>query len=216
VILDIKKIFDANEIKGKSSEEIYKLLVNKLNYNEFDWQRENKVLFKGKKLAEGIERLLYFCPECHEVNSIKLKESSFHCTACGKEYSINQYGEIEGCSQFTETVSWNKWQRTFLSGLIKEGFSFTNPEISLEKVDSRSAGRDKQYVILVFTQEKLIFQYDNGEVKNIHLADLSGVSITFMDVVEFFVGETKYRLVFNPKKHMSVKLFYDLLVLISK
>jgi 1-acyl-sn-glycerol-3-phosphate acyltransferase len=215
VAIEVQRILDRETIKEKSSEELYKLLVDKLNYNEFEWQRENRVIFKGKNLAEGIERLLYICPECHSVNTIKSSGDKFHCSYCGKEYSVNHYGEIEGCEVFTETVSWNKWQYSLLPGIIKEGFCFSSPEISLEKINVDRPERDKQRVKLEFSKEKLALQFENGETEAIDFTDISGVSITFMDVVEFFAYGIKYRLVFNPKKHMSVKLFYDLLRLIT-
>ena len=47
--------------------------------------------------------------------------------------------------------------------------------------------------------------------ETILLSDISGLSITFQDVVEFYLDKFKYRLRFDPQRHMSVKLFYDLL-----
>jgi len=111
MVLEVKKIIDKDTIQQKSSKELYKLLADKLSYNEFDWQEQEKVIFKGKNLAEDIERLLYICPRCLSVNSFISKGDKFKCNNCKKEYTINQYGRIEGCTDFSETVSWNRWQK---------------------------------------------------------------------------------------------------------
>lgn len=60
--IEIKKIFSKENIREKSPKDLYKLLVEKLDYNEFDWQKKKWIPFKGKNLAEDIERLLYICP----------------------------------------------------------------------------------------------------------------------------------------------------------
>lgn len=211
IVLEIKKILDKNIIEQKSSEELYELLVDKLNYNEFDWQKQNRVIFKGKNLAEGIERLLYICPNCLALNRFKSKGNKFHCDACKKEYTFNYYGEIEGCSQFNETVSWNKWQKSLLPTIMEKGFLFTNSKISLEKIHSKDNTRDKQFVSLSFSRNQLLIRYENQDAQIIPIENLSGLSTTFQDVVEFFVDSTKYRFVFNKKEHMSIMLFYDLL-----
>lgn len=210
IIIEIKEIFSKDIVSKKSTEELYAVLVDKLRYNEFEWQSQNKIVFEGNKLAEDIERLLYICPNCLAINSIKSKGDKFHCNDCHKEYMVNQYGEIEGCSRFTETASWNRWQRNLLPDIIAEGFSFCNPKIRLEKIDSNNGKRNKQFVQLTLSQEKIVIEYENKEIEIIYIGDLSGLSITFMDVVEFFVDKTKYRLTFNSKRHMSVKLFHDL------
>lgn len=212
--IEIKEIFNKEIIAEKSTKELYKLLVEKLDYNEYKWQVENEIPFKGKKLAEDIERLLYLCPECHEVNSISSKGDQFYCKSCEKECSINHYGKIEGSSHFSDTVSWNNWQKSLLPGIIKEGFSFANPQIPLVKIETRK--RKKCNVLLTFSREGLQIEYSDNKKEVIDIQNLSGLSITFLDVVEFFCDNTKYRLTFNPKKHMSVKLFYDLILALKE
>ena len=164
----------------------------------------------AKRLAEDIERLLYLCPECQAINSIISRGNHFYCKSCEKEHSINEYGIIEGSSHFEDTVAWNKWQMSLLPEIIEKGLSFSNPQISLEKIELQK--RRKMFkVLLVLDPDKIIIEYSDRQREIIPLQDISGLSITFLDMVEFFVDETKYRFTFDPKKHMSVKLFYDLL-----
>ena len=208
--IEIKEIISKDTISRKSIKELYKILVERLDYNEFEWQNHHKIPFKGKKLAEDIERLLYLCSECQTINSIISRANHFYCKSCGKEYSINIYGEIEGSSHFKDTVSWNRWQMSLLPEIIEKGFSFTNSNLSLEKIDTRQ--RNKYRVLLTLNKEKIIIEYEDNNKEFIDIQELTGLSTTFLDMVEFFLADTKYRLTFDPKKHMSVKLFYDLLI----
>ena len=212
--LEIKKIFSKETIAEKSTKELYELLVDKLNYNEYEWQKNENIPFKGKKLAEDIERLLYICPDCHEINSLESSGDHFHCNSCNEKYTINQFGHIEGCSKFTETVSWNRWQKGLLPSIIKKGFTYSNHQLSLEKIEGNK--RSRELVSLTFYPMKILLEYENQEKELIAIDEISNLSITFLDVVEFFINGTKYRLTFNPKTHMSVMLFFDLLRLLKE
>lgn len=61
----------------------------------------------------------------------------------------------------------------------------------------------------------MIIEYGDKKREVIPIQKISGLSITFLDMVEFFVNGVKYRFTFDPKKHMSVKLFYDLLMAVK-
>jgi len=210
LVIAVELLFDRDTVLNKSAEELYALLVEKLNYNEFTWQKQNRIPFKGKNLAEHIERLLYLCPRCTAVNSLKSQGDKFLCTSCQAEYSIDQYGEIHGSPEFTETASWNQWQRSQLPRIIQEGFSFTSADVPLEKRDIETDSRAKHMVELTFTPETIALK-GAGISEAIALKEVISQSITFKDVVEFYVSKTKYRLTFDPRRHMSVKLFYDIL-----
>lgn len=207
--VNITQIFDRGTVTQKTADELYAMLVDKLDYNEFHWQAENRVRFRGKNLAEHIERLLYVCPGCEAVNSLVSQGNVFACARCKQEYSVDEYGMLHGC-EFADTVAWNQWQRRMIPRIIREGYRFTNSELPMEKIDVETDAREKQLVQLTATPVELAFEGKSG-TEVVRTKDLSSISITFMDVVEFYVGNTKYRFTFHPQRHMSVKLFYDLL-----
>lgn len=211
MILDVVLLFDKETIEGNSAEDLQRMLVDKLHYNEFDWQRESKIPFKGKRLAEHIERLLYLCPKCQAVNSLHSHGDSFSCKECKVEYVLDQYGFIQGCPEFEETISWNKWQRTHLPRLVAKGFTFTSPSIELETTDLNNESKVNTTVDLIVFPDKLELKNSVGESVNINITDINSLSITFSDFLEFYVGKTKYRFKFNPQRHMSIRLFHDLI-----
>lgn len=210
LVMEIKQLFGRETIASKTPEELQALLVEKLNHNEYVWQRKHRIPFRGKNLAEHIERLLYICPHCNAINSIQSQGDQFFCKECKSQYGINQYGEILGCPEFSDTVSWNQWQRQFLPRIIQDGFRFVNEEMLLNKREIGVKPWKRDIVRLTFLPDRLEIQGKKGS-EAILLSDISGLSITFQEIVEFYLGKVKYRLRFNPRRHMSIKLFYDLL-----
>lgn len=87
--------FTVEELEMQSLEEIKANLEKKLYYNDFEWQKENRVYFKGKKFAEGLENILYLCPVCHSEFSLVTKENKVTCSHCSLEVKLNNYYEFE-------------------------------------------------------------------------------------------------------------------------
>ena len=207
ILVEIRQIFDRGAIAQKSSEELYQELVQALAYNEFQWQNTARIPFPGNNLAEHIERLLYMCPECGGVNSHKSQGDNFRCTACQQGYSLDVYGFING-GKFQDTAEWNKWQRIHLPRLVQEGFAFISKDIEVERI--AKTGRQRFSAQVTLTPEKVIITHQ--EIEEVPLAKLTSLSITYKDTVEFYLGTTKFRLLFDPtKEHVSIKLFYDLI-----
>ncbi|MGD9887605.1 MAG: VTT domain-containing protein, partial [Bacilli bacterium] len=49
------KLFSAEELASSTVEAIDQKLFQAMNYDEYEWQSRNKVAYKGKKFAEGLE-----------------------------------------------------------------------------------------------------------------------------------------------------------------
>lgn len=215
VIMNTYKIFSKEDIKKLSYKEIHKELVDKLKYNEFEWQGHEMIKFKGKDLAEYIERLLYKCPECQQYNSFSSKGNEFACSFCGLKLIYNEYGLIEevnvnGNKAFKyNLVEWNSWQQhDLIDRLSKDNHGIDNL-LAMNRTKSLN-----QIVISVndhIYEGSTEFNVDHivlGTHK-IMFKDVKSHSITFGRVIEFYYNNDKYHLEFLPKAAISIKLFYD-------
>jgi 1-acyl-sn-glycerol-3-phosphate acyltransferase len=209
VELDIKQIFSKEEIEKASKDEVLNSMINHLDYNEFDWQRKAMVSFKGKNRAEYIERLLYKCPECKSINSFWSKGDEFSCDKCNAKYSVNEFGFIEGCKKFDNTVDWHEWQKPAVRELAKKGFSFKQIDIQIERV--YDDGLIKENADIVFNNSGLDISFKSGEKQFIPIEKAQSCNAVYGDRVEIYFEGIKHRFLFEPlKRHMSVKLFEDL------
>jgi len=210
VQVNIKQIISQEQIKTASLEDILTSIERAIVFDDYAWQRKAMVPFKGKNLAEYIERILYRCPACDGINTLASKGDAFTCRACGHVYSVNHFGFIEGCKNFDNTADWNAWQKKRTPEFLSTTYAYTNPNISL----TRALKQDRQIeeVDMTLTQDAVMIKFKDGTAMTIPLAETRGCDAVFSDNVEFWFDDTKYQFCFEPQKgHMSVKLFEDIL-----
>lgn len=95
VDLKFEKIFTKEQLETLSIEQIYFILHEKLYYNEYDWMEKEKVAFKGRKFAEGLEHILYICPVCKKEYTYKSKGNTMTCSHCKTKVKLNKYYQFE-------------------------------------------------------------------------------------------------------------------------
>lgn len=103
------RVYSKEEIEKMSEDEIYEILKNDLYENAHTTQKELHKKYKGKGLAEGLENLIFKCPNCGEMDSLRSCKNSLKCEKCNNEFSINEYGEISGID-YENISSLNEWQ----------------------------------------------------------------------------------------------------------
>lgn len=216
VIMNTYEMFNENEINELNYKDIHTRLIEALEYNEFTWQSQAMVKFKGKDLAEYIERLLYKCPKCNSYNTFKSKGDHFKCSHCNMELKFNEYGFIEEqvdnvYKPYKYTLAdWNKWQHTELISHLSGNFiEFER----LSKIDKKLCFENVTLTVDDINQDKICFGVDHIMVneEKVLFKDVKSQSITFGSVIEFFYENHKYHMEFSPDANMSIKLFYDCL-----
>ena len=92
--------------------EIHDIIHNALYNNDYDYQREVMIKHPGKKLAEGLENIIYICSECEAINSIVTSGNKVKCSNCNTEGYIDEYGFLQGF-KFDNVLEWDEFQRPF-------------------------------------------------------------------------------------------------------
>lgn len=98
------------DLKNLSIDEISAILNDKLYNNDYEYQLKKMIKRPGKKLAEGIENVLYICPECNSVNTLESIGNSIKCSHCNTIGTMDELGLINGF-KFDNPVDWDQWQR---------------------------------------------------------------------------------------------------------
>lgn len=201
-----KMLLETQDIRRMTVNEIALTVSDALDYNEFDWQKEHMIPFKGKNRAEHIERLLYKCPACGEIGTMASSGHEFYCKKCRIMYHMNVYGFIEGCDQFDDTVKWNRWQKSFIEEIAMSMDSYEIKDIAFEKLDINTKEKTSIRCDLRIHKDLIEINEEKLSINNTF-----GFSCTLMDILEFFTTTHKYRLVFEPTRHLSIVFIYDLL-----
>ena len=114
-----KIIISKEELKELSVEEISEIVNRELYSNDYDYQRQAKIKHPGKNKAEGLENILYTCPECESFGTIFTKGDQILCTHCKTKGRVDDYGFLEGF-RFDNTVDWDNWQRQYDEELVNQ------------------------------------------------------------------------------------------------
>ncbi len=124
VTAHVKCLFTPEEIKEKSTAELDEILDREFSFDNFRWQKENKVEINETFRADGLHRILYKCPECEKEGETEGKGTKLTCKHCGKEWELTPFGELKatnGTSRFTHIPDWYAWERNCVREELEEG-----------------------------------------------------------------------------------------------
>lgn len=120
--LRYEMVMGAEELRASSPRQVAAAIAAALQNDDFARQRELMVARPGKRLAEGLEDLLYACPECGAFHSMEASGNALRCAACGREGRLDEYGFLHGF-RFDSTLDWDRWQRGLDAALAATSLS---------------------------------------------------------------------------------------------
>ena len=124
VTADMKYLLSAEEINDMSAEEIQQIILKEFSFDNFSWQKENKIKIDEPFRADYLNRLLYKCPACKAEGRLIGKGTDISCPDCGKVYHMDEYGVLsakEGETEFSHIPDWFEWERKCVREEIERG-----------------------------------------------------------------------------------------------
>lgn len=163
------------DIAKLSVEQIHNIIVDDLCYDDYAYQLANGINIDAPDLVEGLEGVLYQCPNCGTEFAMTAKGSVLTCAKCGASVTQNNLGQLLG-GRFGKVVDWYAWQRAnVISEVSDPNYSFTARFRCEKLVKSR-------YV-------------DLGDATITHNAD--GITANYADKTLFYKAGAFYTLSFN-------------------
>lgn len=124
VSAEVRCLFTPQQIEEKTPEQLNEMLRRVFTFDNFEWQRVHNVRIDEPFRADGLNRVLYKCPNCGAEGKNVGKGSSLCCTECGKKYFLDEYGQLsalEGKTEFAHIPDWYAWEREQVKQEILEG-----------------------------------------------------------------------------------------------
>lgn len=87
---EVCRIIEPDEYREMNNDTLYDEICRELYVDD----TAARIEYPGRKSAEGIERVLYFCPECG-LTDYYSKRDAFTCSKCGKTYKLNPNQTLE-------------------------------------------------------------------------------------------------------------------------
>ncbi|MBP5342474.1 1-acyl-sn-glycerol-3-phosphate acyltransferase [bacterium] len=121
---EYRLLFSEEELINLSIDEINERIVDRFQYDDFKWQKDNDIKISDKNRALGLHRVLYQCPSCMKEYKMTSFGSKLKCECCGKEWEMTELGELkalDGDTIFSHIPDWYEWQRENIKKEIENG-----------------------------------------------------------------------------------------------
>lgn len=113
--VDFELLLTPSMLEELTEEQIYNLLLGKIKYNDFEYNKKARNKYIGKNSnAFGITKILYKCPTCKEENTLYVEENNIICKHCGLKVEVNEYYDLVSITSHNtpkDIDEWYKWQR---------------------------------------------------------------------------------------------------------
>ena len=130
----VKCIATAEEVKAKSVDELDALIAEAFSFDNFAWQRDNKVSIDEPFRADGLHRILYKCPHCGAENQMEGKGIHLTCHACNTQWTMDEYGQLsakDADTVYPHIPDWYRWQRDCVRKELEEGTYLLDTDVDI-------------------------------------------------------------------------------------
>ena len=134
----VVSVYQSEELKAMKPDAINALIRRDISVDDYALQEEKKIVFKGKKLAEHLETMLYLCPRCQKSDDLRSEGDKLRCS-CGAVLRYLPTGKLEGDWPFTtlrQVLDWQKEQLRQLCDNATDAPLFTDRAMDCSEVET--------------------------------------------------------------------------------
>ena len=108
---EIVNVYSREQLKAMTPAEIADIIRRDIFEDAYATQEEWHIPYKGKRIAEHLERAVCLCPRCERMGTMESADNLIRCTACGLAAAYTDYGTLEGEDfPFRTVLEWDEWQ----------------------------------------------------------------------------------------------------------
>ena len=163
----IERILTKEEVEKLSDDELYDIIIKAIYVNHYE-DLEGEI-FRSKKNAEYLERVLFMCPDCGSTSSMESHGNDLVCKKCGYKVSYKEDLHLElknGKKELLTTLDWINFEKEELKNINREGIIFSD-DVKKVKVEKISERKEKKYKggHIELLNDKLVIKYDDKIVE---------------------------------------------------
>ena len=132
-------VYSVEDLKQMTGDQISKAICQDLYEDAYETQKREKIAYKGKNLALGLESTVFLCPDCQRTGTLHSQGSHLSCE-CGFDAVYDVYGDLTDKAGKKYTVTeLDRMQQEHLKKLLEEGKGIDNPlftdDVALYEID---------------------------------------------------------------------------------
>lgn len=216
--IEYSLLFTPESLETLTEEQIYQKLLEKISYNDFEFNKVARNKYVGKKPnAFGLDKILYKCPDCKNEFTLKVENSSIVCKHCGFSAKVNEYYDLileKGNTIPADIDKWYKWQRKEVSKEIElQDFNLSlSGSLCNLKIDKlRKSPKDRNVLsagTITLTPQGLFVKGEkDGQSVNYEFDAKSIYSLTYSTkgFLEFFSNNDYFMIIPDDKEQCLIK-----------
>ena len=169
-------------------------------------QREHPVAYRGKKPADGLERMLYLCPRCRKIGTLRSRKDRLSCS-CGLSVRYLDTGFLEGAEPFGTLANWEVWQQETIRTLDRSSSEplFSDEGLQLSRIGSEHAEEALGTGTLTQYGDRLCCCG-----MTFPFADIGNMAMVQANLLLFTCGERYYQIRANKKSNVNLRKYLAL------
>lgn len=192
-------VYTKEQLASMSMDEINEIIKRDLYEDAYERQLKAPKRYKGKNLAKNMENLIFLCPKCQKIDTLRSEGNTVTCADCGHSFHIDEYGMLDNVPYKT-VRDLAAWQKTVVEEDVEKSAVYTARSGTLSQISKQQE--------TVVARGPIALSETNltcGDVE-LSLKDISDMAIHGRDALVFAVGRTYYELVpdegYNALKFM--------------
>ncbi len=217
--IEWKRLFEPEELKSLSAEDVLARLQSALAHDETAWEERERIPFRALRRAEHLELSIYTCPRCEAIGSLRSSGRRFYCVSCGMALRLDPHLRIAGsrgyAAPFPTIREWDRWQ----AGAIRDSMRaaargrlgkplFSDSGAMLFRGYRLNPLRLLRTGTLVLFADRIELATILGERITFPLEKIEGINVLKRALLEFYVGRELYQIRF-PFRHISSRKWMD-------
>ena len=139
----VTKVVSTEELAAMSNEEVDSIINDVLHFNDYEYNKTAQNVYRGRRRAEYLESMLFYCPQCSSICGLCSKGSDFFCRDCNARVRINGMGffdRINNAENIPDTIlAWSYLQLDYIKSFDFSGYTdkpaFSDGNITFFKVE---------------------------------------------------------------------------------
>lgn len=161
VTTEVKVAVSQDEVGTLSVDEIHNRIVTNLAFDDYAYQLENKIKIDVPDLVEGLQGILYKCPQCGNEFHMSAKGNTLTCDCCGATVTQNEYGQLVG-GKFSKITEWYAYQTECVRNQLMDGtYSYSHSFLAEKLVGKKY--RQVGQVTLTHGDDGITVTQQNGQ-----------------------------------------------------